>query len=71
VWWEVTLAKVKVHRKIVDGRACMFEEPYVDVVKRAKLSGLTSEELYAKPGVYAAAKRQLNKAELKRLGLKA
>lgn len=70
VWWEVTLAKVKTHRKIVDGRVHHFEERFVDVVQRAKLSSLPLAELYAKPGVYAAAKRQLGKAELKKLGLR-
>ncbi|MEQ1617761.1 MAG: hypothetical protein ABL883_05405 [Terricaulis sp.] len=71
VWWEVKLAKVKLHkRKDKNGLAAFFAEPFTDVVKRAKLSTLPPEELYAKPGVYAAEKRQLNKTELKRLGLK-
>ena len=70
VWWEVTLAKVKTHRKIVDGRAVQFNERFVDVVHRANLSGLPVEELYAKPGVYAIAKRQLGKVEIKKLGLR-
>lgn len=71
VWWEVSLAKVKLHKsKDKDGRVAYFAEPFTDVVKRAKLSTLPAEELYAKSGVYAAAKRQLSKAELKRHGLK-
>jgi len=71
VWWEVTLAKVKVHRKTdATGRVTTFRAPFVDVVARAGLSSLAPEELYARPGVYASAKRQLPKAELKRLGLR-
>ena len=71
VWWEVTLAKIKMHRyKHKQGKEFSAPERFADVVQSAKLSALPLEELYAKPGVYAAAKRQLNKADLKRLGLK-
>lgn len=56
VWWEVKLAKIG------DGR-----EP--DVVIAAGLSALAPETLYGRPGVRAAAKRILSKAEKKRLGL--
>jgi hypothetical protein len=56
VWWEVQLARAG------DGR-----EP--DVVLAAALSNLTAEELYGRPGVRARAKRQLSKAEKKKLGL--
>jgi hypothetical protein len=35
----------------------------------AGLSNLTAEELYGRPGVRARAKRQLSKAEKKKLGL--
>lgn len=71
VWWAVTLAKIKLHKgKDARGGVAYFQEPFVDVVKRAKLSALPPEELYAKAGVYAAAKRQLSKADLKRHGLK-
>lgn len=69
VWFEVTLAKIKQQRRIVDGKLHAFNQPFADVVKRAELSPLPLEELYGKPGVYAAAKRQLSKAEKKRLGL--
>jgi hypothetical protein len=71
VWWEVTLAKIKLHRvKGANGREVWTQERFADVVQRAKLSTLPLEELYAKPGVYAAAKRQLGKPELKKLGLR-
>lgn len=62
-WWEVTLAKVKPSRRGTPG-----EE--VDVVLRAKLSDLPPHALYGRHGVYAAAKRQLSKAEIKRHGLR-
>ena len=57
VWWEVKLAKI--------GRADV--EP--DVVLRAKLTTLPPEKLYGRAGVRACEKRQLNKAEKKKLGL--
>jgi hypothetical protein len=57
-WWEVTLAKIGVGT------------PYVDVVHRAKLSTLPLDDLYDRPGVYARDKRQLSKAEIKRLKLR-
>lgn len=57
-WWEVKLAKIGVGA------------PYVDVVHRAKLSKLPLETLYDRPGVYARDKRQLSKAEMKRLKLR-
>ena len=56
-WWEVKLAKIP-------------PQPHVDVVRRAKLSTLPPEALYARHGVYAHDKRQLSKAEMKRLGLR-
>ncbi len=55
-WWEVKLANIG------DGREA-------DVVLRAKLSTLAPEDLYGRPNVRALAKRQLNKAEKKQLGL--
>ena len=70
IWFEVALAKIKMHKRTADGRAVLVPERFTDVVKRAKLSTLSLEELYAKPGVYAVAKRQLSKAEIKRLGLR-
>jgi hypothetical protein len=74
VWWEVKLAKVKHHtRKVVypngrEGRET-YAEQFLDVVRDRGLSKLSPEDLYARPGVYGAQKRQLNKAEKKRLGL--
>lgn len=70
IWFEVTLAKIKMHKRSVEGRVVLVPEKFTDVVFRAKLSPLPMEELYAKSGVYAAAKRQLGKTELKRLGLR-
>lgn len=57
-WWEVKLAKIG------------LGVPYGDVVHRAKLSNMPLETLYARPGVYARDKRQLSKAEIKRLKLR-
>lgn len=57
-WWEVKLAKIPP------------AQPYVDVVRRAKLSRLAVEVLYGRGGVYAHDKRQLSKAEIKRLKLR-
>lgn len=57
-WWEVKLAKIPAGR------------PYEDVVHRAKLSRAGGERLYGRPGIYARDKRQLSKAEMKRLGLR-
>ncbi len=68
VWWEVRLAKVKLH-KGKNGRAT-FAEPFTDAVKSAELSTLPPEELYGKSGVYAAELHKLSKTELKWLGLK-
>lgn len=70
-WWEVKLAKIKRHT-LTDRRGYITyaEEPYVDVVRRAKLSKLSVADLYGRPGVYATEKRQLSKAEMKRLKLR-
>lgn len=56
VWWEVRLGKRG------DGR-----EP--DVVFAAGLSTMNPDELYGRENARAIAKRQLNKAEKKKLGL--
>jgi len=58
VWWEVKLAKIP------PGAL------YSDVVHRAKLSKMDGEKLYGRYGVYARDKRQLSKAEIKKLGLR-
>lgn len=56
VWWEVNLGKIG------DGR-----QP--DVVIDAGLTDMDPEKLYGRANTRAIAKRQLNKAEKKRLGL--
>ncbi len=56
-WWEVTLAPIPT------------ELPVRDVVLAPGLSDLGPFGLYGRWGVYAAAKRQLSKREIKRLGL--
>mgnify|MGYP000375870959 CR=1 FL=1 len=69
-WWEVKLAKIK--RKDVTsptGVLYFVEQPFVDVVRAAKLSRLAPETLYGRYGVYACEKRPLSKAEMKRLKL--
>jgi hypothetical protein len=57
-WWEVKLAKIPAGAL------------YSDVVRRAKLSRMSAEKLYGRPGVYARDKRQLSKAEIKRFRLR-
>lgn len=56
VWWEVKLAKAG------DGTL-------PDVVKTAGLSDIPADQLYARPGLRATAKRILSKSEKKKLGL--
>lgn len=71
-WWEVKLAKVKLHKKR-DPRTGYYytaQDLYMDVVHSAKLSGLPAEKLYGRSDVYACEKRQLSKAEIKRLKLR-
>jgi len=57
VWWEVKLGKIG------DGRE-------IDVVLAAGLSEMPASELYASENARAVSKRQLNKAEIKRLKLR-
>ena len=57
-WWEVKLAKIETPGS------------FVDVVRSARLSTLAPDVLYGRCGVYAREKRQLSKAEMKRLGLR-
>ena len=57
-WWEAKLAKT----------GPLGAD--VDVVRRAKLSTLAPEVLYGRHGFHACAKRQLSKAEMKRLKLR-
>jgi hypothetical protein len=56
IWWEVKLGKIG------DGSL-------PDVVLSAGLSTLPAAKLYGREGVRAIAKRQLNKADKKKLGL--
>ncbi|HET9230531.1 MAG TPA: hypothetical protein VFO00_04545 [Vitreimonas sp.] len=71
-WWEVKLAKVKQYQKRDPhgGGYYTAQDRYTDVVHSAKLSGLPAEKLYGRHGVYACEKRQLSKAEIKRLKLR-
>jgi len=70
-WWEVKLEKIKRHpHKAASGMTYYSEEPYVDVVRSAKLSRLPLEKLYGRDDVYACDKRPLSKAEMKRLKLR-
>jgi len=70
-WWEVTLAAGTPmpprFNPYVTERWQIGLEP--DVVYRAKLSTLPREELYGRSGVYAVAKRQLSKKEMRDLAL--
>lgn len=74
-WWEVTLAAVPMAERprIVDGRsvgAVRVALPVRDTVIDARLSSLPAHQLYARHGIYAVAKRQLSKKEMKQLGLR-
>ena len=74
-WWEVKLAPVPMEkrpRRSYGGiiRYYDAELPVVDVVLNAGLSRLSREELYDRKGVYATAKRQLSKKDIKRLALR-
>ncbi len=70
-WWEVKLAKIG-RQRLIDrnGRMSYIVQPYTDVVHAAKLSKLSIADLYGRDGVYACEKRQLSKAEIKRLKLR-
>ncbi|MFT3727608.1 MAG: hypothetical protein QM759_07285 [Terricaulis sp.] len=57
VWWEVKVAKAG-------------DRVLLDVVVSAGLSDIPTDTLYARPGLRAAAKRILSKAEKKKLGLR-
>ena len=58
-WWEVKL-----------GRVSRFDPPDADVVLRTGLTKLSAAELYGRGDLRAIAKRQLNKTEMKRRGLR-
>lgn len=70
-WWEVKLGKIG-SQKVTDGqgRTVYPVAPFTDVVHRAELSKLSLADLYGRDGVHAIAKRQLSKAEIKRLKLR-
>ena len=73
-WWEVTLAAVPIvaqEQKTRQGTLRYSVETAVtDVVVHARLSALGREALYARRGVYAVAKRQLSKKEMRDLKLR-
>ncbi len=74
-WWEVKLAPVPTEKRpqrFYGGviRYCDEELPVLDVVLNAGLSHLSREELYDRKGVYATAKQQLSKKDIKRLALR-
>lgn len=71
-WWEVTLedeptvpAKPNYRSRVTNGKP--LTRPFVDVVLRAGLSTRPRHALYGRYGVYAIDKRQLSRAEAKRL----
>jgi len=74
-WWEITLedeptvpAKSNYRSHIVNRKP--IARPFVDVVLQAGLSTLPRHELYGRFGVYATDKRQMSRAEAKRLKLR-
>lgn len=74
-WWEVILeeeptvpAKPNHLSRVLNGKP--IARPFVDVVLQAGLSTLPRHELYGRFGVYATDKRQISRAEAKRLKLK-
>ncbi len=73
-WWEVTLARAPARmpeRPAAPGvRTYMNQDTAVDVVQDARLSPLGRSELYGRSDVYAVAKRQLSKKEMRDLGLR-
>lgn len=68
-WWDVTLAAVPTLTQETKTRFGMrryaAEVGVTDVVLDARLSKLGREELYARKGVYAVAKRQLSKKDMR------
>lgn len=74
-WWEVRLAATPGEtrrdreREPIAWLARAKTEPD-DVVLRAGLSRMDRWELYGSTGLHAVAKRQLSRAEIKRLGLR-
>jgi hypothetical protein len=72
-WWEVRLAPIPTEAVTVGTgkyvRTINRMLPHNDVVRGTSLAKLRSGELYGRPGVYAAAKRQLSRKEMLALGL--
>ncbi len=68
-WWEVTLAPVPTGVEEVKTRHGVrrhsFEKAVEDAVLRAGLSALDRAALYGRAGVYAVAKRQLSKKDMR------
>jgi len=74
-WWEVRLAAVpRAMGEVVTWwgmrRRELVELPCADVVLRAGLSRLARDVLYGRPGVFAVAKRQLSRKEMRDRGLR-
>lgn len=73
-WWEVTLAPVPTGVREMPTRNGMhryeYEHGVGDAVISAGLSTLGREDLYARRGVHAVAKRQLSKKEMRDLKLR-
>jgi hypothetical protein len=72
-WWEIRLAPIP-SRPVTVGsgkytRTYNRVLPHNDVVRGTSLTKLRSGELYGRPGVYAAAKRQLSRKEVLALDL--
>ena len=70
-WWEVRLAPVPTETVKVDntGRTVNRVLPHTDVVRGTSLTRLPPGELYGRWDVYAVAKRQLSRKEMRALGL--
>lgn len=73
-WWQVTLAAVPTTAQTVAARVgpqrVAFEHPVEDVLLRKAGTAEARRALYGRPGVYAAAKRQLSSKEIRALGLR-
>lgn len=74
-WWEVTLAKVPTGTQVVPTcrgpRRVSVALPVDDVVLRTGLTKLSPGALYGRPDVFAVAKRQLSKKEIRDQDLRA
>jgi hypothetical protein len=73
-WWEVRLAPIPTvpvkHASRHGDYTFDAPVPVIDAVTSAHLSRMPPEELYARKGLYATAKRQLSRREAKALGLR-